>query len=252
MKIGVVPARLNSVRLPRKILADLNGKPLIAHVMEKALEAKSLDKVILAVDSEETIKILEQYNFDMVLTSSDHVSGTDRIAEVIDEIPDAEIIINIQGDEPLIEAGVIDSLVDSFNDSTVNISTIVSTKLTVSDLLNPNVVKAIVDEYQDAIEFKRNIFDLEIGGVYRHVGIYGFRRESLIAFTRLDPSVREVESRLEQLRALDNGMPIRATVTNYDSHSVDTQADLDKVARIMDMSGVVSDRDNQNEKVERY
>lgn len=249
MKIGVVPARLNSVRLPRKILADLNGKPLIAHVMERALEAKSLDKVILAVDSEETIKTLEQYNFDMVLTSSDHVSGTDRIAEVIDEIPDAEIIINIQGDEPLIEADVIDSLVDSFNDSTVNISTIVSTKLTVSDLLNPNVVKAIVNEYQDAIEFKRNIFDLEIGGVYRHVGIYGFRRESLIAFTRLDPSVREVESRLEQLRALDNGMPIRATVTNYDSHSVDTQADLDKVARIMDMAGVVSDGDNQNEKV---
>ena len=249
MKIGVVPARLNSVRLPRKILADLNGKPLIAHVMERALEAKSLDKVILAVDSEETIKTLEQYNFEMVLTSSDHVSGTDRIAEVIDEIPDAEIIINIQGDEPLIEADVIDSLVDSFNDSTVNIATIVSTKLTVSDLLNPNVVKAIVNEHQDAIEFKRNIFDLEIGGVYRHVGIYGFRRESLIAFTRLDPSVREVESRLEQLRALDNGMPIRATVTNYDSHSVDTQADLDKVARIMDMSGVVSDGDNQNEKV---
>ena len=249
MKIGVVPARLNSTRLPRKILADLNGKPLIAHVMERALEAKSLDKVILAVDSEETIKTLEQYDFDMVLTSSDHVSGTDRIAEVIEEIPDAEIIINIQGDEPLIEADVIDSLVDSFNDSTVNISTIVSTKLTVSDLLNPNVVKAIVNEYQDAIEFKRNIFDLEIGGVYRHVGIYGFRRESLISFTKLDPSVGEIESRLEQLRALDNGMSIRATVTNYDSHSVDTQADLDKVARIMEMSGVVSGGDNQNEKV---
>ena len=249
MKIGVVPARLNSKRLPRKILADLNGKPLIAHVMGRALEAKSLDKVILAVDSEETIKTLEQYDFDMVLTSSDHVSGTDRIAEVIDEIPDAEIIINIQGDEPLIEADVIDSLVDSFNDSTVNISTIVSTKLTVSDLLNPNVVKAIVNEYQDAIEFKRNIFDLEIGGVYRHVGIYGFRRESLISFTKLDPSVREIESRLEQLRALDNGMSIRATVTNYHSHSVDTQADLDKVARIMGMSGVVSGADNQNEKV---
>ena len=244
MKIGVVPARLNSKRLPRKILADLNGKPLIAHVMGRALEAKSLDKVILAVDSEETIKTLEQYDFDMVLTSSDHVSGTDRIAEVIEEIPDAEIIINIQGDEPLIKADVIDSLVDSFNDSTVNISTIVSTKLTVSDLLNPNVVKAIVNEYQDAIEFKRNIFDLEIGGVYRHVGIYGFRRESLIRFTKLNPSVREIQSSLEQLRVLDNGMSIRATVTNYDSHSVDTQADLDKVARIMEMSGVVSDGDN--------
>ena len=248
MKIGVVPARLDSTRLPRKILADLNGKPLIAHVMERALEANSLDKVILAVDSEDTIKTLEQYGFDIVLTSSEHVSGTDRIAEVIEEIPDAEIIINIQGDEPLIEADVIDSLVDSFEDSAVDISTIVSTKLTVSDLLNPNVVKAIVNEHQDAIEFKRNIFDLEIGGVYRHVGIYGFRRESLISFTELEPSPRELESRLEQLRALDNGMSIRATVTNYDSHSVDTQSDLDKVARIMEMSSVFSDGDNQNEK----
>ena len=216
--------------------------------MERALEAKSLDKVILAVDSEDTIKTLEQYGFDIVLTSSKHVSGTDRIAEVIEEIPDAEIIINIQGDEPLIDADVIDSLVDSFGDSAVDISTIVSTRLTVSDLLNPNVVKAIVNEHQDAIEFKRNIFDLEIGGVYRHVGIYGFRRESLISFTELEPSARELEYRLEQLRALDNGMSIRATVTNYDSHSVDTQSDLDKVARIMEMSGVFSDGDNQNEK----
>ena len=249
MKIGIVPARLESKRLPRKILADISGKPLIVHVMENALKAKSLDEVILAVDSEEVMDVLEQFNFKIMMTSPEHISGTDRIAEVVSQIPNAEIIINIQGDEPLIDPEVIDSLVDSFNDSTVNISTIVSTKLTVSDLLNPNVVKAIVNEYQDAIEFKRNIFDLEIGGVYRHVGIYGFRRESLISFTKLDPSVREIESRLEQLRALDNGMSIRATVTNYDSHSVDTQADLDKVARIMEMSGVVSGGDNQNEKV---
>ena len=248
MKIGVVPARLDSTRLPRKILADLNGKPLIAHVMERASEAKSLDKVILAIDSEEAMEALKKYNFDIVMTSSEHVSGTDRIAEVIKDIPEAEIIINIQGDEPLIKADVIDSIVDSFEDSKVDIATVVSTKLTVSDLLNPNVVKAIVNEYQDAIEFKRNIFDLEIGGVYRHVGIYGFRRESLISFTQLEPSVRELESRLEQLRALDNGMPIHARVTTYESHSVDTQSDLDKVARIMGMSDVVSDGDNQNEK----
>ena len=248
MKIGVVPARLDSTRLPRKILADLNGKPLIAHVMERVSEAKSLDKVILAIDSEEAMEALKKYNFDIVMTSSEHVSGTDRIAEVIKDIPEAEIIINIQGDEPLIKADVIDSIVDSFEDSKVDIATVVSTKLTVSDLLNPNVVKAIVNEYQDAIEFKRNIFDLEIGGVYRHVGIYGFRRESLISFTQLEPSVRELESRLEQLRALDNGMPIHARVTTYESHSVDTQSDLDKVARIMGMSDVVSDGDNQNEK----
>ena len=93
MKIGVVPARLNSTRLPRKILADLNGKPLIAHVMGRALEAKSLDKVILAVDSEDTIKTLEQYGFDMVLTSSEHVSGTDRIAEAIEEMDNMQICL---------------------------------------------------------------------------------------------------------------------------------------------------------------
>jgi 3-deoxy-manno-octulosonate cytidylyltransferase (CMP-KDO synthetase) len=135
----------------------------------------------------------------------------------------------------------------SFEDDGVHISTVVSSKLTVSDLLNPNVVKAIVDENKDAIEFKRNIFDLEIGGVYRHIGLYGFRRESLFHFTSLGPSAREMDSKLEQLRALDNGISIRAAVTNYDSFSVDTQSDLDKVARIMGTTDVALD-DIENEK----
>ena len=248
MNIGVVPARLASTRLPRKILADLNGKPLVAHVMERALQSKTLDRVILAIDSEETRDVLGQFDFEMVMTSPDHISGTDRIAEVVKEIPEAEIIINIQGDEPLIEPDVIDALVVSFEDDGVHISTVVSSKLTVSDLLNPNVVKAIVDENKDAIEFKRNIFDLEIGGVYRHIGLYGFRRESLFHFTSLGPSAREMDSKLEQLRALDNGISIRAAVTNYDSFSVDTQSDLDKVARIMGTTDVVLDNDIENEK----
>tara|TARA_B100000959_G_scaffold92755_1_gene98537 strand:- start:4190 stop:4939 length:750 start_codon:yes stop_codon:yes gene_type:complete len=248
MNIGVIPARLASTRLPRKILADLNGKPMIAHVMERSMQAKNLEKVILAIDSEETLDALGQFDFEMVMTSPDHISGTDRIAEVVKEIPEAEIIINIQGDEPLIEPDVIDSLVDSFEDDEVNISTVVSSKLTVSDLLNPNVVKAIVDENKDAIEFKRNIFDLEIGGVYRHIGLYGFRRDSLFHFTSLGPSVRETDSKLEQLRALDHGISIRAAVTRYDSFSVDTQSDLDKVTRIMETTGVALDEDIENEK----
>ena len=247
MKIGVVPARLDSTRLPSKILAKLNGKPMVAHVMERASKAKNLEKIILAVDSEKTINALKEFDFEMVMTSPDHISGTDRIAEVVKEISEAEVIINIQGDEPLIEPDVIDSLVDSFEDDTVGISTVVSTKLTVSDLLNPNVVKAIVDENHNAIEFKRNIFDLEIGGVYRHIGIYGFRRESLFHFISLGPSERELDSKLEQLRALDNGIPIRAAVTNYESFSVDTESDLDNVNRIMEEAGVVSDKDNEKD-----
>ena len=102
MKIGVVPARLDSTRLPGKILAGLNGKPMVAHVMEMASEAKNLEKVILAVDSETTLEALKEYDFEMVMTSPEHASGTDRVAEVAKEIPEAEVIINIQGDEPLI------------------------------------------------------------------------------------------------------------------------------------------------------
>ena len=127
-------------------------------------------------------------------------------------------------------------------------STIVSSKLTVSDLLNPNVVKAIVDEYQNVIEFKRNIFDLEIGGVYRHIGIYGFRRETLFHFTNLTPSVREIDANLEQLRALDNGIHIRAVVTNYESFSVDTKADLDRVYQKMQNSNAILNKDIKSEK----
>ena len=246
MKIGVVPARLDSTRLPDKILAKLNGKPMVAHVMERASKAKNSEKIVLAVDSEKTINALKEFDFEMVMTSPDYASGTDRIAEVVKEIPEAEVIINIQGDEPLIEPDVIDSLVDSFEDDSVGISTVVSSKLTVSDLLNPNVVKAIVDENQNAIEFKRNIFDLEIGGVYRHIGLYGFRRESLFHFTSLGPSERELDSKLEQLRALDNGILIRVVVTNYESFSVDTESDLDNVNRIMEEARVVSDNNEKD------
>ena len=244
MKIGVVPARLNSTRLPRKILADLNGKPLIAHVMGRALEAKSLDKVILAVDSEETIKTLEQYDFDMVLTSSDHVSGTDRIAEVIDEIPDAEIIINIQGDEPLIDPKIIDGLITTFNNPNINVSTVVSRKLTVSDLLNPNMVKVLLDEQSNCIDFKRDVFDLEIGGVYKHIGIYGYRRNSLVQFSMLQSTEREKSRSLEQLRLLDNNIKIFAMISNHEQWAVDTKEDLDKVRKMIVSTSTIIDEES--------
>tara|TARA_B110000438_G_scaffold135653_1_gene131164 strand:- start:443 stop:820 length:378 start_codon:yes stop_codon:yes gene_type:complete len=112
-------------------------------------------------------------------------------------------------------------------------STVVSRKLTVSDLLNPNIVKAILDENANAVEFKRNIFDLEIGGVYRHLGMYGFTRNALFQFTNLAPSKREQERRLEQMRALDNGLPIHALITNCHHWAVDTKEDLAKVERMM-------------------
>jgi len=248
MNIGIIPARLDSTRLPRKILLDLDGKPMIVHTIERALQSKKLDRVIVAIDSEETKVALKEFDYEIVMTSQNHISGTDRVAEVVKNIPEANVIVNIQGDEPLIESNIIDNLVTLFNNDDVNMSTIVSSKLTVSDLLNPNVVKAIVDEYQNVIEFKRNIFDLEIGGVYRHIGIYGFRRETLFHFTNLTPSVREIDANLEQLRALDNGIHIRAAVTNYESFSVDTKADLDKVSQKMQNSNAILNKDIKSEK----
>ena len=233
MKIGVVPARLASKRLPKKILADLDGKPMVVHTMERVLKAQRLDKVILAIDSEETLDALKDFDFDMVMTSKDHYSGTDRVAEVVKKIEDAEVIINIQGDEPLIDANIIDALVDLFEEKDVKMGTAISTKLTADDFLNPNVVKAIIDQDKNVIDFKRNIFDLEIGGLYRHIGIYGFRRNTLFQFSMLEQSPRELEKKLEQMRALDNGLPIRAAITGFESFAVDTQSDLNKVAEIM-------------------
>ena len=233
MVVGVIPARLGSSRFPKKILAPLAGKPMVVHAIEQAQKSEKLDKVILAIDSEETKAALADFDFEIMMTDSNHISGTDRVAEVIKNIDDVEIVINIQGDEPLTDPKIIDALVDTFKDPNVQMSTVVSRKLTVSDLLNPNIVKAILDKNANAVEFKRNIFDLEIGGVYRHLGMYGFTRNALFQFTNLAPSKREQERRLEQMRALDNGLPIHALITNCQHWAVDTKEDLAKVERMM-------------------
>ena len=233
MVVGVIPARLGSSRFPKKILAPLAGKPMVAHAIEQAQKSEKLDKVILAIDSGETKEALADFDFEIIMTDSNHISGTDRVAEVVKNIDDVEIVINIQGDEPLTDPKTIDGLVDTFKSPNVHMSTVVSRKLTVSDLLNPNIVKAILDENANAVEFKRNIFDLEIGGVYRHLGMYGFRRNALFQFTNFVPSKREQERRLEQMRALDNGLPIHALITNCQQWAVDTKEDLEKVAKMM-------------------
>ena len=206
---------------------------MVVHAIEQAQKSEKLDKVILAIDSEETKAALADFDFEIMMTDSNHISGTDRVAEVIKNIDDVEIVINIQGDEPLTDPKIIDALVDTFKDPNVQMSTVVSRKLTVSDLLNPNIVKAILDKNANAVEFKRNIFDLEIGGVYRHLGMYGFTRNALFQFTNLAPSKREQERRLEQMRALDNGLPIHALITNCQHWAVDTKEDLAKVERMM-------------------
>lgn len=244
MNVGVIPARLGSTRFPKKILEPIEGKPMIAYVVEQAQKSQLLDKVILAIDSDETRESLSSFDFEMIMTSKDHSSGTDRVVEVINKIDEAEIIINIQGDEPLIDPKIIDGLITTFNNPNINVSTVVSRKLTVSDLLNPNMVKVLLDEQSNCIDFKRDVFDLEIGGVYKHIGIYGYRRNSLVQFSMLQSTEREKSRSLEQLRLLDNNIKIFAMISNHEQWAVDTKEDLDKVRKMIVSTSTIIDEES--------
>ena len=229
MIVGIIPARIGSKRFPKKILADIDGKPMVVHVAERAMQSKLLEKVILAIDSNEAKQVLSDFDLEIVMTSKDHVSGTDRVTEVVKGLDSAELIINIQGDEPLLEPKVIDGLIKIFDDSTVSMGTVVSRKIGIRDYLDRNVVKAFLDENQNAYDFKRDIYDSDIGGVFRHIGFYGFDRDTLLQFSSLPASKNEIKYSLEQFRALDNGIKIKAFISNAQQQAIDSPEDLDRV-----------------------
>ena len=229
MIVGIIPARIGSKRFPKKILADIDGKPMVVHVAERAKQSKFLEKVILAIDSNEAKQVLSDFDLEIVMTSKDHVSGTDRVTEVVKGLDSAELIINIQGDEPLLDPKVIDGLIKIFDDSTVSMGTVVSRKIGIRDYLDRNVVKAFLDENQNAYDFKRDIYDSDIGGVFRHIGFYGFDRDTLLQFSSLPASKNEIKYSLEQFRALDNGIKIKAFISNAQQQAVDSPEDLDNV-----------------------
>jgi len=229
MIVGIIPARIGSKRFPKKILADIDGKPMVVHVAERAMQSKLLEKVILAIDSNEAKQVLSDFDLEIVMTSKDHVSGTDRVTEVVKGLDSAELIINIQGDEPLLEPKVIDGLIKIFDDSTVSMGTVVSRKIGIGDYLDRNVVKAFLDENQNAYDFKRDIYDSDIGGVFRHIGFYGFDRDTLLQFSSLPASKNEIKYSLEQFRALDNGIKIKAFISNAQQQAIDSPEDLDRV-----------------------
>ena len=224
MNVGVIPARLESTRFPRKILFPINDRPMVVHVYEQALKATKLDKVIVAVDSEITATVLNDYNIDSIMTSPSHQSGTHRISEATSNIA-ADIIVNLQADEPLIEPELIDQLVECFVDETTKMATLVSTLISADDLNDPNTVKVKVDNNDEALGFYRQID--EHGADYlRHIGIYAYRRETLKYFTKLKQTANEKKFRLEQLRALDNGVPIKVIKCDYQYRGIDTPEDL--------------------------
>lgn len=231
--IGIIPARLYSTRFPKKILADICGKPMVICTAEAAAKSKLLSRIIIAIDDEETFHYLKNFNFETVMTSKLHQSGTDRIAEVASKLDGVDVIINIQADEPFIDHLEIDELVKSFNDSNVNISTLVSTKICTEQLKDKNIVKAILDKNGWAIDFKRTLDEFSSNYfVYKHIGIYGFTKDTLMKFVLLPQSINEKQDSLEQMRAIDNNIRIKAVITDLDMLSINTQEEYLMIKRM--------------------
>jgi len=228
MKIGVIPARLHSTRLPEKILLPIAGVPMIVRVYQQAVRAKLLNKVIVAIDDKKTETVLNRYGISGIMTGKHHLSGTDRAAEAVRN-EDAKIIVNIQGDEPEIEPELIDKIVDLCEEKNTEIATAASTDLRSDEILDRDVVKVKINKKNFATSFfRRPVSEKEL---FRHIGIYGFKKNTLDTFTSLPPSENEVKQKLEQHRALDNGINIRILVTDYRGHGVDTMMDLKRMER---------------------
>ena len=230
MNIGIIPARLNSSRFPEKLLFEISGVPILVHTYNQVCKSNNLDKIIVATDSKRILRKLLLFDIEAVMTSIDHKSGTDRVYEVAEKFNDDDIIINIQGDEPLLSPNIIDNLIDSFMDNSVEMSTAVTTKLSMDDLTNENVVKVYLDKNGYAINFNRNPFYGKtidrLGGMYKHLGIYAFRNKTLKLFSSCEISKNEKVKRLEQMRALDNGIKIKAIIVYDDIISVNSKEDI--------------------------
>ena len=184
-----------------------------------------MDEIIIAIDSDDTAEALKPFNVNTVMTFSDHKSGTDRVAQVVGEL-DADIVVNIQGDEPAMEPQLIDNLVEIFEKPNVFMATPATTDISAEDELDLNVVKVLVDQNNIAMAFRREPRHYESGGYYRHIGMYAFRKKALIKFTNMTQTENEKKYRLEQLRILDNGLPIHVLMTDYTGRGIDTEKDL--------------------------
>lgn len=236
--IGVIPARLKSTRLPQKLLKKILGKTIIQWTWEQASKARLLDKLIIACDDAMIWEVVTEFGAQAVFTSPDHNSGTDRIAEAVRDI-DADIVINIQADEPLLHPTMIDSLATCMlANKKVLMSTIKARIVDEDDIDNPNVVKVITDKDNFAIYFSRFAIpysrerNLE-GTYYKHIGLYGYTKDFLYRFKNLPVSSLEQSEKLEQLRALEAGYKIKVVETNFDSLGVDTEDDLIRVENIL-------------------
>ena len=239
--LAVIPARYASTRLPGKPLVALQGKPMIQRVWERVRQAESITGVIVATDDERIRSAVEAFGGEAILTRTDHRSGTERVAEVAATRHDAEILVNVQGDEPMIEPAAIDAAVAAIRDNDeVNVSTLAVPIGKPADIMDPNVVKAVLDFDDNALYFSRAPIPWvrDRGASVRahhlkHLGLYAFRRQALLEFATFPQGDLERVEQLEQLRWLENGYKIRVVETEYDSVSVDVPEDVARVEELL-------------------
>ena len=243
-KVIIIPARLDSSRLPKKVLLDLKGKTVIQRVYEQCLKVKNVDGVYIATDSIEIKEVCETFTNQVIITKSTHQSGTDRIGEAVSAIA-CDIVINVQGDEPFIEPSLIEALVNSFSNSDISMSSAMSKINNVKDLQNTNVVKVVTDLHNNAlffsrslIPFPRDVKEISIANevlkkcqFYRHIGIYGYRKDFLLKFVNMEQSYLEKIEKLEQLRALENGFKIKMIEANSSLIGIDTREDYEEALK---------------------
>lgn len=236
--LGIIPARLNSTRLPGKMLADICGKPLIFYTIQQAKKSKLLDGLVLATDSEEIKKAVKDTGIQVIMTSSKHKCGSDRVAEAAKKFKGfkPEIIINIQGDEPLLDPLVVDAVAKILlKNKGVKMASAGIPMKDRQSALKPNFVKVILDKNNDAIYFSRHPIPFErnaYNDYLKHVGIFGFKRDFLLKYVKMKQTPLEIAESLEQLRALENGHKIRLAIGNFKEVSVDTPEDLE-IARVI-------------------
>jgi 3-deoxy-manno-octulosonate cytidylyltransferase (CMP-KDO synthetase) len=239
--IAVIPARYDSTRLPGKPLVPLAGKPMIERVWERVRRAQSLSGVIVATDDERIRNVVESFGGEATMTRSDHRSGTERVGEVAAARADAEIVVNVQGDEPLIEPAAIDAAVEAIReDDEVRVSTLAVPIGKPGDIMDANIVKVVLDFDDNALYFSRApipwVRDRKSpvhARHLKHLGLYAFRREALMDFATFPQGDLERVEQLEQLRWLENGYRIRVVETEHDSVSVDVPEDVARVEQLL-------------------
>ena len=243
-KVIVIPARLDSSRLPKKVLLDLKGKTVIQRVYEQCLKVKNIDGVYIATDSTEIEGVCRSFTDHIILTKSSHQSGTDRIGEAVSGI-DCDIVVNVQGDEPFIDPNLIEELVHSFDHDQVSMASAMSKIENIKDLQDPNVVKVVLDTQNNAIYFSRAPIpyprdhqeiirsneEFKKYNFFRHIGIYGYQKDFLAKYIKMDQTNLEKLEKLEQLRVIENGFKIKMIEAASSLIGIDTQEDYEEALK---------------------